>query len=538
MSETNKSLLFNVEARKEILAGVNLLADAVKVTMGPSGQNVVIERPGAPPVLTKDGVTVAKSINLRDQFKNLGAQMVKEAASRSAETAGDGTTTATVLTQAIFSEGLKLLAAGYSSAEIRAGMEWASRETIAHLREMAKTVTSTDEIVSVGTISANGDQSIGRMLADAMHAVGRDGIISIEEAKGFDTSLDVVEGLELDRGYISPYFVTNHNRSVCELENPFILLVNKTISNISDVVPLLEAIHRQNRPLLIVADEVDGDALKTMIVNHLKGVLKVCIIRPPEFGQSRVEAFEDLALVFGCRVISAAEDMPTKSDKLGTCKRVEVYRNRTIFVGVNTETPLVKERVESIRSQLQSPGLSREEQELSHRRLARLSGGIAVLRVGGSTELEMRERKDRVEDALHATQAAVEEGLLPGGGVALVRASDRIRARIPAEATRDFISGADVINRACRAPLMQIVQNSGKQSAEVVLNKVLELPSGQGYDARAGRFVDMMTSGIIDPLKVVRCALENSTSAAISLLSVGCAIVEDNCENEKVETLI
>ena len=536
MSDTNKSLLFNAEARKEILAGVNLLADAVKVTMGPSGQNVVIERPAAPPVLTKDGVTVAKSINLRDQFKNLGAQMVKEAASRSAETAGDGTTTATVLTQAIFSEGLKLLAAGYSSAEIRSGMEWASRETITNLRQMAKTVTSTDEIVSVGTISANGDQSIGQMLAEAMHAVGRDGIISIEEAKGFDTSLDVVEGLELDRGYISPYFVTNHNRSVCELENPYVLLVNKTISNISDVVPLLESIHRQNRPLLIVADEVDGDALKAMIVNHLKGILKVCVIRPPEFGQSRVEAFEDLGLVFGCRVISAAEEMPSKPDKLGTCKRAEIYRSRTVFVGVNTESPFVKERVDSIRGQLQSHGLSREEQDLLHRRLARLSGGIAVLRVGGSTELEMRERKDRVEDALHATQAAVEEGLLPGGGVALVRASDLVQP--PIDSTRDFVSGIDVIKRACRAPLMQIVQNSGKQSAEVVLNKVLELPGGEGYDARAGRFVDMMTSGIIDPLKVVRCALENSTSAAISLLSVGCAIVEDSCENEKVETLI
>jgi len=536
MSETNKSLLFNADARKEILAGVNLLADAVKVTMGPSGQNVVIERPGAPPVLTKDGVSVAKAINLREQFKNLGAQMVKEAASRTAETAGDGTTTATVLTQAIFSEGLKLLAAGYSSAELRAGMDWASRETIAQLRGLAKTVTSTDEIVSVGTISANGDRSIGQMLADAMHSVGRDGIITIEEAKGFDTSLDVVDGLELDRGFISPYFVTNHNRSVCELENPRILLVNKSISNISDVVPLLENIHRENRPLLIVADEVDGDALKAMIVNHLKGVIKICVIRPPEFGQSRVEAFEDLALLFKTTVISAAESIPAKSDKLGGCKRVEVYRNRAVFVGVDTENPEVAVRVESLREQSRAPGIGRDELDVILRRLARLSGGIAVLRVGGSTELEMRERKDRVEDALHATQAAVEEGLLPGGGVALVRASSLIG--YPEGASRDFSAGVDVIKRSCQSPLMQIVKNCGGQSAEVVLNKVLELPSGQGYDARAGRFVDMMTSGIIDPLKVVRCALENSTSAAASLLSVGCAIVEDNCENEKVETLI
>ena len=536
MSETNKSLLFNSEARKEILAGVNLLADAVKVTMGPSGQNVVIERPGAPPILTKDGVSVADAINLRDQFKNLGAQMVKEAARRTAETAGDGTTTATVLTQAIFTEGLKLLAAGYSSSELRAGMEWGCRQTILRLKEMSKQVSSIEEIISVGTISANGDHSIGGMLSEAMQAVGRDGIISIEEAKGFDTSLDVVDGLELDRGYISPYFVTNHNRSVCEIESPRILLANKTISNIAEILPLLESAHRENKPLLIIADEVDGDALKTLIVNTLKGVVKVCVVRAPEFGQSRVEAFDDLALLFKTKVYSSAEEIPAKLDKLGTCKKAEVFRSRSVFVGVQTDTSEVKDRVESLRQQSSVPGLPREEADLIGRRLARLSGGVAVIRVGGATELEMRERKDRVEDALHATQAAVEEGLLPGGGVALVRASCLIS--YPEHSNRDFMAGVDVIKRACQAPLMQIVKNTGGASAEVVLNKVLELPDSQGYDARNGRFVDMMTYGIIDPLKVVRCALENSNSAATSLLSVGCAIVEDRCEIEKVETLL
>ena len=532
--QLNKKLLFDSAAREELLAGVNILADAVKTTMGPNGQNVVIERQGMPPILTKDGVAVARSINLKEQFKNLGAQMVKEAASRTAEVAGDGTTTATILTQALFSEGLRLLAAGYSSSELRAGMDYATREVIKNLKKMSIPITEDEEIINVGTISANGDRSIGKFLCQAMNAVGRNGIISVEDARGFETSLDIVDGLELNRGYLSPYFVTNHNKLVSELENPKILLVNRSISNISEILPLLEEIHREQQSLLIVADDVDGEALKALVVNHLKGVLRLSVIRSPEFGQSRIEALEDLALLFDTTVVSSAEQLPDRITNLGTCKKVEIYRNKSVFIGVDQEEDNIKERVDSLQGLLEDPALSTDEVAVIKRRISRLSGGVAVIRVGGATELELQERKDRVDDALNATKAAVEEGILAGGGAALAKAS--LNIKVSKSQTVSFKVGVAAVEKACKMPFQQIVKNVGG-CPEIILHKILELDENSGYDARSDKFTNMFESGIIDPLKVVRSALENANSSANALLSVGCAIVDDGEERE-IETLI
>ena len=532
--DTNKKIFFNEKARNELLSGVNVLADAVKVTMGPSGQNVVIEQRGAPPILTKDGVTVAQAINLKDQFNNLGVQIVKEAASRTAEVAGDGTTTATVLTQAMISDGLKLLAAGYSPTEVRKGMIVATDLVIENLKSISKPVSSDEEIVHVGTISANGDRRVGELIVDAMQVVGRDGIISVEEAKGFETSLEVVDGLKLDRGYVSPYFVTNSDKLVCQLENPYILLVNKTITNIAEILPILEAVHRSQKSFLLIADDVDGEALKALVLNHLKGVLKLCVLRAPEFGKSRGEVLDDLALLFGTSVVSSFEEIDLKIDQLGTCKRVDIFRNHSVFMGYETENGKRESRIEEIKENSHSNSLSQDEKDYLSRRLARLVGGVAVLKVGGSTELELREKKDRVEDALHATKAAVEEGILPGGGVALVRASMTIDENKSGK--NDFDAGMEIIKNACSVPLRQIVNNTGGIS-EIILHQVLEISDEMGYDARKEEYVDMMESGIIDPLKVVRSALEHSCAAACSLISVGCAIVEDS-EEEEIKTII
>ena len=535
MSVSNKRILFDASARAELLSGVDALANAVKVTMGPSGQNVVIEQVGRPPILTKDGVTVARSINLRNQFENLGVQMVKEAASRTAETAGDGTTTATVLTQAMFKEGLKLIAAGYSSSELRRGMQWAVDSIIENLKSMAVSVSSDKDIINVGTISANGDKQVGKLLATAMAEVGRDGIITVEEAKGFETNLDIVDGLQLDRGYISPYFVTNSDKLVCELDNPLILLVNKTISNVQELLPLLEEVHRNQRDLMIIADDVDGDALKALVVNHLKGVLKVCVIRAPEFGESRVESFRDLSLLFSTDPISSTDKLGKNLADLGKCKKAEIYRNKSIFIECAGEEQKIEERCTVIREMISDPSSSEDEKSFLMRRLGRLAGGVAVLRVGGSTGLEVKEKRDRVEDALHATQAAVEEGILPGGGVALVRGSNKLEDL--KNETPDFIAGVNLIKNACGAPLWQIVNNAG-ESSEIVLHKIMKISETHGYDARSGKYVNMMKSGIIDPLKVVRSALEHANSTACSLLSVGCTIIEEDFETDDVKTLI
>ena len=526
---SSKELMFGPEARAKLLDGVNVLADAVKVTMGPRGQNVVIERPGGPPHLTKDGVTVAQAVNVKDRFMNLGVQMIKEAAARTAEVAGDGTTTATVLSQALYSEGLKMIAAGYSSSEIQRGIRFGAEHVLSGLKELASPVTNDEEIIQVGTISANGDREVAELLCQAMSAVGRDGVITVEEAKGFNTTLDVVEGMEIDRGYMSPYFINDQAKMAAVLENPYILLINKKLLAIKDLLPVLEQVHQSQRPLLIVADDIDGDAMQGLVVNKMKGTLSVCAIRAPEFGNARVAALDDLAVMLGTSALtSSTTEDELKSltvDNLGTCKKVVVTKSSTAFVDCAGSPNSIEERIRQIRDLLHDPSTTQQEHDVLSRRLRRLAGGVAVLRVGAATEVALREKKDRVEDALCATQAAVEEGVLPGGGVALVRASrglDKIR---PGKDVDGVHVGIDVVRRACAYPLLQIVKNSGG-SAEVVLEKVSRLKGNKGFDAKTLEFADMLETGIIDPFKVVRCALENSVSVACSLLSVGCSMVE------------
>jgi len=527
---STKELVFGTEARTKLLEGVNILADAVRVTMGPRGQNVIIERPGLAPHLTKDGVTVAQAVNIRERFTNLGVQMIKEAAARTAEVAGDGTTTATVLSQAIYSEGLKMIAAGYSSAEIQRGIRFGTNHVLAALKELAEPVRSDEEIIQVGTISANGDRDVAELLCKAMSEVGRDGVIAVEEAKGFDTSLDVVDGMEIDRGYMSPYFINDQARMAAVLENPYILLINKKLLAIKDLLPVLEQIHQAQRPLLVVADDIDGDAMQGLVVNKMKGTLSVCAIRAPEFGESRVAALDDLGIMLNTTALPSStteDDLKALTvNDLGTCKKVVVTKLSTTFIDCPGDSHNIEERVTHIKDLLQDPGTSQQEHAVLSRRLCRLAGGVAILRVGAATEIALREKKDRVEDALCATQAAVEEGILPGGGVALVRASRGLEKLRTGKDIDGVHIGVDVLYRACAYPLRQIVENSGG-SAEVILEKVLRLKGNKGFDAKALEFVDMLESGIIDPLKVVRSALENAVSVACSLLSVGCSMVED-----------
>jgi chaperonin GroEL len=536
---TNKKIIFGDKARSGILKGVQTLFDAVKITMGPRGQNVVIERPGMSPHLTKDGVTVAKSINLRERFPNLGAQMVKESASVTADTAGDGTTAATVLSHAIFSEGLKMLSAGYSSSELRKGIERATEIVIDSLKKMTSPISSDDEIVQVGTISANGDKNIGTLLLEAMKSVGRDGVITIEEAKGFKTSLDIVEGMEIDRGYLSPYFVSNSERMTADLINPYIILINKKVVVMQDVLPILEKVHESGRSLMVIADDIEGDALQGLVVNKMKGTLSVCAIRSPEFGEARIHALQDLAIVLGTTVYSGDLTKELKEvtlNDLGQCKRISSGKSSTVFIDANGSAAAIDARVSSIRSYLSTPDLLDPERDSALRRLQRLAGGVAILRVGGATEIELRERKDRVEDALHATQAAVAEGILPGGGVALVRASKAL-GRLKEGGASGHKVGMEIVRKACESPMRQIVQNSGG-TPDVVLARVHNYRGNKGYDARSGKFVDMLETGIIDPLKVIRCALENASSTACSLLSVGCAVVEDEKLDDHTDTML
>ena len=527
MTEGFKTLIFDDEARESLRRGVEWLTQAVRVTMGPSGQNVIIEVPGAPPIVTKDGVTVARAIDFRDRNMNLGAQIVKEAASRTCDSAGDGTTTATVLTHAIFNGGLRVLSGDHSSPEVRAGMSWAVGTVIDELREMSKPVSSDEEIVQVGTISANGEREIGELLSQALRAVGRDGTITVEEAKGFSTSLHVVEGAELDRGYLSPYFVTDSEKMVSSLDSPFILLTNNRITALKELLPLLEKIHNAQKPILIVADDIEGEAMQGLVVNRTKGVLQVCAIKGPEFGENRLHALQDLATLLGTKVIVGESELSkVQLQDLGRCKRAIIGRYRTILIDAAGKKEEIEERSREIRSQIEDPSIDQQDRDALRRRLARLSGGVAVLRVGGATEPELKERRDRVDDALHATKAAVEEGILPGGGTALVRAAARARRRLARHRSDSFKQGAEVVFQSCCAPLRQIVSNAGR-NPELILSKVERLRDNMGYDAATERYVDTLEMGIVDPLKVVRSALENAHSAASMLLSVGCTIVED-----------
>jgi chaperonin GroEL len=529
VENTNKVLKFDDDARSKILDGVNSLSNAVKVTMGPRGRNVVIENPGGYPILTKDGVTVARSINFKDQFPNLGAQMVKEAAARTADQAGDGTTTATVLSQAIFSEGIRMLAAGYSSAEIKKGVEYAVDEVTQNLRGLSVPVKNDEEIEQVGTISANGEKEIGHLLSSALAAVGKDGVVTVEEAKGFKTSLSIVEGLQVDRGYLSPYFVNNTEKMTCEMENPAILICNKRLDSLKELMPVMEKALSGQRNLLIVASDVDGEAMQGLVLNKVRGNLRVCAIKAPGFGENQINMLEDLSAQLGApgplSAFSSEKLSELSLESLGTCKKVSVSKFHTVFIGCPGNQDAIKERVQSIRNQLDSNALSQDEEDIMKIRLSRLSGGIAVLRVGGSTEMELRERRDRVEDALSATQAAVEEGIVPGGGVALVKSAANIE--FPESSSEGFRVGIDIVKRACSAPLKQIVSNTGG-TPDLVFQEILSKDESFGYNASTGVFGDMYDMGIVDPVKVVRSALENAASAATMMLTVGCAMVEED----------
>ena len=524
-SETDKLVLFDHDTRDRLLKGVNTLADAVKVTMGPRGRNVIIEQPGQHPILTKDGVTVARAINLRDRVANLGAQMAKEAASRTADEAGDGTTTATVLTQAIYSEGLKMLAAGYTASDLKKGIDLAVDEALEAVASLASPVAGDEDLLRVATVSANGEKDLGELISRAISTVGQDGVVTVEEAKGFNSSLTVVAGARLERGYLSPYFVTNQDKMVCELDKPVVLVLNTRLDTLRDITSFLERILASKRSLLIACEDVDGEALQGLVVNKLKGILNVCAIRLPGLGESRYDFAHDLASLLGTEVIHASDINSLGSmnlDKLGSCVKATISKSETILVGARGSQETYADRIEEIR---QRAAETPDDDERAHckRRLSLLSGGVAVLRVGGATEAELRERRDRVDDALHATQAALKEGIVPGGGVALARAS---RALSSSLASGPFAAGKQVVKLACCTPLRQIVANSGGVP-DIVLARVLEGETRQGYNAYSETYGDMLEMGIIDPARVVRCALRNAASAAGMMLTAGCTLIED-----------
>jgi len=531
---TTKDLVFNDEARTKLLGGVTKLADAVRVTMGPGGLNVVIEQgENLLPVLTKDGVTVAKAVNLKDKIENIGVQLVKEAASGAAEIAGDGTTTATVLAHSIFDLGLRSVNSGYNPVKLRKGIKAAAQDVVEIIKKQSFPVSSNEDIISVGTISANGEREIGELLCQAMDAVGLDGVITVEEAKGFKTSLTQVEGTRIDRGYLSPYFINDEARNVCKLDKPLVLLTNKKISSLKEILGLLEKIHASQRSLLIIADDVDGDALNGLVLNSAKGILKNCCIRAPEFGVARINAMEDLAFLLGTEVISAADETSLNTidtSFLGTCEKIVISRNETLIVGTKVSKKDIKKRCDNIRESLIVPGLSENDTATIRRRLARLSSGVAILRVGGATEAELRERKDRVEDALHATRVAAMSGISLGGGTSLLRAANELQTD---SQDLSFMAGYNLCLKACQAPLRQIVTNSGGVP-ELIIGKLLEMDNKLGYDARNQKFVDLLESGIIDPTLVIVSSLEHAVSAADNLLSVSCAMynVSDDEEPE------
>lgn len=521
---------FGDEGRRALLKGARTLADAVKVTLGPGGMNVVIEQVGGPPVVTKDGVTVARAVNLRGKYENLGAQIIKEAASRACEIAGDGTTTATVLTHSLFEAGMRLLSAGHSYAEVKRGMTDAVDEVLGSLPTLSRPVETSEDLISVGTISANGERTIGELIAEAYEKVGRDGIIAVEEAKGFNTFLEVTEGTEIDRGYVSPYFVTDTERMTATLENPLILITNKKVSTTKEILPILEKAHSTKRPLLIVADDVEGEALQTLFMNKTKGVLQVCVIRPPEFGDGRVHALEDLAALLSAKFEPEAQLDKLRLEDLGACKKVVVERTKTVIVSPNCNPERIESRLNAIKELEGNPALTEGERDLLRRRKKRLAGAVAVIRVGGATESEMLERRDRVDDALHAVQAAIEGGIVPGGGTALIHASKSKKPR----GNESYKAGYNAVIDSCSAPLRAIVTNCGL-NGDTVVERARRQKPGFGFNAATHRWVNLIEEGVIDPLKVVRSSLEHAASAATILLSVGAAIVTDDLETDELE---
>lgn len=522
---------FGEESRRALLKGARTLSDAVKVTLGPGGMNVVIEQVGGPPIVTKDGVTVARAVNLRGKYENLGAQIIKEAASRACEIAGDGTTTATVLTHSLFEAGMKLLSAGHSYAEVKRGMSDSVTEILSSLSDLSRPTETSEDLISVGTISANGERTIGELISEAFDKVGRDGIIAVEESKGFNTYLEVTEGTEIDRGYISPYFVTDTERMIATLDNPLVLVTNRKISTTKELLPVLEKAHSTSRPLLIVADDVEGEALQTLFMNKTKGILQVCVIRPPEFGDGRVHALEDLAALLNAKFEPEAQLDKLKLDDLGSCKRAVISRAKTVIVSPRGDSARIASRMEAIKGLEGNPALTEGERELLKRRRKRLAGAVAVIRVGGATESEMLERRDRVDDALHAVQAAIEGGIVPGGGTALIHAS---KGKKP-KGSESYKAGYNAVIDSCSAPLRVIVNNCGLNGDTVVERAKRQKP-GFGFNAATHKWVSLVDEGVIDPLKVVHSSLEHAASAAIILLSVGAAIVtDDSQENEEEE---
>jgi chaperonin GroEL len=521
-----KDVKFSIDARDRMLRGVDILTNAVRVTLGPKGRNVVLDKSYGAPRMTKDGVTVAKEIELEDKFENMGAQMLREVASKSSDFAGDGTTTATVLAHAIVKEGAKAVAAGMNPMDLKRGIDLAVEAVVADLKKNSKEVTSNEEIAQVGTISANGDSEIGKFLADAMKKVGNEGVITVEEAKSLETELEVVEGMQFDRGYISPYFVTNADKMRVEMDDVYVLIYEKKLSGLQELLPLLEAVVQTSKPLVIIAEDVEGEALATLVVNKLRGGLKVAAVKAPGFGDRRKAMLEDIAILTGAQAIS--EDLGIKLDKvtvnmLGRAKKVMIEKENTTIVKGAGKKADIEARIAQIKVQIEETTSDYDKEKLQER-LAKLAGGVAVIRVGGATEVEVKERKDRVDDAMHATRAAVEEGILPGGGVALLRASEVLK-KVRTQ-NDDQKTGVDIVRKALSWPARQIVINAGEDGS-VIIGKILEKDQySYGFDAQNGEYVNLVTKGIIDPTKVVRAALQNAASIAGLLITTEAMVAE------------
>ncbi|MGY2491437.1 chaperone Hsp60, peptide-dependent ATPase, heat shock protein [Cupriavidus necator] len=520
-----KDVVFGDAARAKMVEGVNILANAVKVTLGPKGRNVVLERSFGGPTVTKDGVSVAKEIELKDKLQNMGAQMVKEVASKTSDNAGDGTTTATVLAQSIVREGMKYVAAGMNPMDLKRGIDKAVTAAVEELKKVSKPTTTSKEIAQVGAISANSDTSIGERIAEAMDKVGKEGVITVEDGKSLADELEVVEGMQFDRGYLSPYFINNPEKQVVQLDSPFVLLFDKKVSNIRDLLPVLEQVAKAGRPLLIIAEDVEGEALATLVVNNIRGILKTAAVKAPGFGDRRKAMLEDIAILTGGTVI--AEEIGLTLEKaglndLGQAKRIEIGKENTIIIDGAGDGAAIEGRVKQIRAQIEEATSDYDREKLQER-VAKLAGGVAVIKVGAATEVEMKEKKARVEDALHATRAAVEEGIVPGGGVALLRARAAISALTGENADQN--AGIKIVLRAMEEPLRQIVLNAGEE-ASVVVAKVIEGKGNYGYNAASGEYGDLVEMGVLDPTKVTRTALQNAASVASLMLTTDCAVAE------------
>ena len=520
-----KDVRFHDSARAKIVAGVNILADAVKVTLGPKGRNVVLERSFGAPTITKDGVSVAKEIELKDRFENMGAQMVKEVASKTSDIAGDGTTTATVLAQSIVQEGMKFVAAGMNPMDLKRGIDKAVKSVVEELKKLSKPCTTSKEIAQVGAISANADSNIGDIIAEAMEKVGKEGVITVEDGSGLQNELEVVEGMQFDRGYLSPYFINNADKQMSLLENPYVLLYDKKISNIRDLLPVLEQVAKAGKPLLIIAEDIDGEALATLVVNNIRGILKTCGVKAPGFGDRRKAMLEDIAILTGGTVI--AEEVGLSLEKatlndLGQAKRIEIGKEETTIIDGAGDAKGIEGRVKNIRKQIDEATSDYDKEKLQER-VAKLAGGVALIKVGAATEVEMKEKKARVEDALHATRAAVEEGIVAGGGVALIRARSGL-AKLKGD-NSDQDAGIKIVLRALEEPARMIAYNAGDEPS-VVINKVVEGKGNFGYNAATGQYGDMVEMGVLDPTKVTRCALQNAASVAALILTTDAMVAE------------